>query len=180
MSTDTNFMRYYWIILLMLMMSCNDKVEKQIPDSVNWKKRKVEITNIDSLYKGNTYLSIYSEIYQRNEQSAHGLTATVSIRNPSTSDSIFILNANYYNTKGNLIKNYFDHPIFLEPLETVEIVIDETDRQGGTGANFIFNWATKKALVEPYFEAVMITTTHQQGISFITRGINKYNYVGNN
>ncbi len=160
------------IALLLLSSGCSEKVEKPLPDSINWKKRKIELTNTNTLHQGSTYLSVYSEIYQRSAQDAHGLTATVSIRNTSITDSIFILNANYHNTKGSLIKNYFDYPIFLEPLETVEIVIDETDRQGGTGANFIFNWATKNPLVEPYFEAVMITTTHQQGISFVTRGIN--------
>lgn len=172
--------KYFFYILLLFSVACQEKTEVNIPDSINWKKRKIAITNLDSLYRGVSYLSVYSEIYQRNEQSAHGLTATVSIRNTSTTDSIFILNANYHNTKGSLIKNYFDYPIFLEPLETVEIVIDEADRQGGTGANFIFNWATKKPEVEPYFEAVMITTTHQQGISFVTRGINSFSDGRNN
>jgi len=51
-------------------------------------------------------------------------------------DSIFLMNAKYYNTQGTLLLSYFEHPIYLAPLETVEIVIDEGDREGGTGANF--------------------------------------------
>jgi hypothetical protein len=46
------------------------------------------------------------------------------------------MNAKYYNTQGTLLRSYFEHPIYLAPLETVEIVIDEGDREGGTGANF--------------------------------------------
>ena len=29
-------------------------------------------------------------------------------------------------------------------METIEIVVDEEDKGGGTGANFVFDWATKK------------------------------------
>ena len=36
-------MGYYFILLTVLFISCNEKVEHQIPDSVNWKKRKIEL-----------------------------------------------------------------------------------------------------------------------------------------
>ena len=55
-------------------------------------------------------------------------------------------------------------------METVEIVIDEMDEQGGTGANFMFDWAMKKTSNEPLFEGVMISTSGQQGLSFTTQG----------
>jgi hypothetical protein len=96
---------------------------------------------------------------------------TVSLRNVSTTDAIYILKADYYNTKGDLIRSYFDSPIFIKPLETIEIVIDEKDSHGGSGANFIFDWATQKNSHEPVFEAVMISTSGQQGISFTTQGL---------
>ncbi|WP_316929563.1 DUF3124 domain-containing protein [Arenibacter latericius] len=125
----------------------------------------------DTLIKGSSYLSIYSSIYDGTEKALHHLTATASMRNVSISDSIYIMKASYYDTEGNLIRTYFDKPIFLKPLETIEIVIDQDDKFGGTGANFIFEWAVKSDLHEPIFEAVMISTTGQQGISFTTRGV---------
>ena len=81
------------------------------------------------------------------------------------------MNAEYYNTQGELLRSYFDHPIYLVPLETVEIVIDEGDREGGTGANFLFDWRIKQGSNEPLFEAIMISTSGQQGLSFTTNGI---------
>ena len=88
----------------------------------------------------------------------------------SKEDSIYIHHAEYYNTHGELIRSYFEEPIYLSPLETVEIVIDEKDKEGGTGANFIFDWASTSEENEPFFEAVMISTAGQQGLSFTTEG----------
>ncbi len=39
-------------------------------------------------------------------------------------------------------------------METVEIVIDETDEHGESGANFIFEWIIKATTPEPLFEAI--------------------------
>ena len=82
----------------------------------------------------------------------------------------FISNANYYNTNGELIRQYFKKPIFLKPLETVEIVIDEADNYGGSGANFIFAWSSKMTTPEPIFEAIMTSLRGAQGLSFTTTG----------
>ena len=98
------------------------------------------------------------------------MTATVSIRNVNRSDTIYIEKAEYFDTKGEMIRTYFDQAIFIEPLGTVEIVIDEIDREGGTGANFLFDWKIRQISIEPFFECVMISTSGQQGLSFATQG----------
>lgn len=131
----------------------------------------VDYNSMDSLVSGTSYLSIYSQIYSLSEHKTHDLTATVSMRNINLKDSIFISNAEYYNSEGVLIRTYFDHPIYIAPLETVEIVIDEEDQAGGTGANFIFNWKIPHGLNAPLFEGIMISTSGQQGLSFTTSGI---------
>ena len=124
----------------------------------------------DSMISGSTYLSVYSEIYSQSEHRTHNLTATVSMRNTNLSDTVFIDKAAYFDTHGNPIRSYFDKPVFIAPMETVEIVIDEVDREGGTGANFLFNWRIKPTSNEPLFEGVMISTSGQQGLSFTTQG----------
>ena len=142
--------------------------------SHDWENRKVNTTTPDSLLtKGSTYLPIYSEIYQQNKSFTFNLTTTVSIRNISLQDTVYIYTADYYDTYGNKIRRYLDHPVYVQPMETIEIVVNEEDKGGGTGANFVFDWATKKGKLEPFFEAVMISTAGQQGLSFTTRGIRK-------
>jgi hypothetical protein len=76
----------------------------------------------------------------------------------------------YYDTHGQVVRSYFEKTIFIAPMQTVEIVIAETDVEGGTGANFLFDWQAPAGAQEPYFEGVMISTSGQQGLSFTTQG----------
>ena len=158
------------LITVFFFFACESKKEISSLDPVNWEKRTVDFPLSDSLQHGTTYLSVYSQIYGQTEHRTYDLTATVSIRNVNRSDTIYIEKAEYFDTKGEMIRTYFDQAIFIEPLGTVEIVIDEIDREGGTGANFLFDWKIRQISIEPFFECVMISTSGQQGLSFATQG----------
>ena len=158
------------VLLSILVLSCDPPRKLSSTDAVNWDKRAVNFTVSDSLERGSTFLSIYSQIYTRNEEDQTDLTATVSLHNPNLTEKIYIDKAVYYNTHGESIRTYFNKPIFIRPMETVQIVIDGIDKEGGTGANFVFDWKVKQQTNEPIFEAVMINTYGQQGISFVTTG----------
>lgn len=162
-----------FLFIILVTMACEEPKEVSHMDPINWEKRKIQLNPKDSLVYGSTYLSIYSEIYDRSEKGTHNLTATASMRNISSKDSVYILRTDYYDTKGKLIRTYFKKPIFIKPLETIHIVIDQDDIHGGAGANFTFEWAVNKKTHEPLFEAVMISTTGQQGISFTTHGVKR-------
>ena len=92
-----------------------------------------------------------------------------SMRNTSDSDTIFLLKAEYFDTHGKSIRTYFNKPIYLAPMETTEIIIDEADIEGGTGSNFIIEWKIPENCPEPLFEGVMNSTMGQQGLSFTTQ-----------
>ena len=164
-----------YILVIAFCFSSRKQDEKELSsvNPINWKKRSINLKDSDSLIKGSSYLAVYSEIYSITEHRTINLTVTASIRNVSSTDTIYMLRGDYYNTKGDLTRTYFDFPIFLKPLETIEIVIDEKDTHGGTGANFIFEWALKHTGHEPIFDAVMISTSGQQGISFTTQGVKR-------
>ena len=159
----------YVIIVVWFITSCQSKVELSSVSPQNWSNRFINIDALDSLEYGMSYLSIYSQMYSMNEKTIHNLTAMVSLRNTSITDSIYITNADYYDSKGKLVRKYFDKTIYLAPLETTEIIIDEIDTSGGTGANFIFEWKTPSNCTEPIFEGVMNSTEWQLGFSFITQ-----------
>jgi len=159
-----------FLCISILFISCENSKEISSIAPINWEKRTLNSKLSDTLQIGKSYLSVYSQIYSTTEHRTHNLTVTVSMRNTNLKDSIFINNASYFDTEGNLIRTYFNKPIFLKPMETVEIVIDELDKQGGTGANFIFDWAIKQTSNEPLFEGIMISTSGQQGLSFSTTG----------
>lgn len=165
-------MRFCFILCLisMTILSCERPRKLSSTDPVNWDKRTVKTTLQDSLDQGSTFLSIYSQIFVRNDQEKSDLTATVSLHNPNLDTEIYIDKAIYYNTHGEPIRTYFEKTIFIRPMETVQIVIDGIDQEGGTGANFVFDWQKSQDSNEPIFEAVMISTYGQQGVSFVTTG----------
>lgn len=170
-------MKYIALIsfsLILMLASCNSEIQSHDDITpINWKERAATINPADSLQTGSSYLAVYSAIYSVTEHRIINLTVTVSLRNISSTDTIYIKKADYYNTEGDLIRSYTKTPVYLKPLETIEIVIDEKDNHGGSGANFIFEWTKQENTHEPIFDAVMISTSGQQGISFTTQGINR-------
>jgi hypothetical protein len=160
------------IVIVLLINACGGKETDKYPiKQADWTSKKSNIENFDNYTRGKTYLPVYSHIYHVHEHRTFDLTITVSIRNVSEIDSVYILKADYYNTVGENIRQYIKSPIYIKPLETLEIIIAEQDIEGGSGANFLFDWATIKDKNPPLFEAVMISTYGQQGLSFSTRGV---------
>ena len=158
------------ILVYLLVLSCEEPKPLSSVDPVNWEKRTVKTAINDSLESGSTFLSIYSQIYLRTENDQADLTATISLHNPNLESQVYVDKAVYYNTLGEPIRVYFDKTIFIKPMETVQIVIDGVDNEGGTGANFIFDWKIQPNTNEPIIEAIMISTYGQHGISFVTTG----------
>lgn len=161
--------RSIFLFSIVFLLSCSGEKEEEVHQN-DWSTRKATFQPGDSLETGTTYLSVYSSVYSFTEKSTTNLTATVSLRNTDLDNQIYVQDAKYYNTQGDLIRTYFDEAIFIDPLETVEIVIYQYDEEGGTGGNFIFNWSKAPKTCEPMFEAVMISTSGQQGLSFSTQG----------
>lgn len=161
---------FAYILGIFIFSSCvNQETEISSINPINWEKRTVKINLKDSMIYGETYLSNYSQIYSYTEHLTHDLTSTISMRNTSLTDTIYMISAKYFDTHGKLIRTYFDEPIYISPMETVAIVIDEKDQEGGTGANFLFDWAIKPQTTEPLFEGIQLSTAGR--ISFTTHGV---------
>lgn len=165
-------MKYSLLIASLLLFSCTEPVEQNnyLENNSNWKQRKTDNLNLDSLTSGSTYLSVYSHIYSNTEHEDISLGATVSIKNPNRTDTIFVTSAEYFDTHGKSLRNYANSPVYVSPMETVEIIINRLDKEGGSGANFIFEWKKKDSSYEPFFECVMISSDASRGYSFTTQG----------
>jgi hypothetical protein len=68
------------------------------------------------------------------------------------------------------MQNYLDSGEQIKPLASTSFVIEERDLRGGVGANFIVDWQSEAPIIPPVIEAVNISTTQQQGISFLSVG----------
>lgn len=158
-------------VSVLLFSGCGNKAPEVTYHLPEWLSRNIPVGHADSLPSHRTYLPVYSQIYSITENHITDLVATISIRNTDIKDSIYLRKIDYYNTSGQLIRHYLSAPVFMKPAETLEIIIKNSDNAGGSGANFIFEWASKSDTEKPLFESIMISTAGQQGISFTSRGV---------
>ncbi len=112
------------------------------------------------------YVPVYSHIFHQSEDRTFDLTTTLSIRNTSPTASITIGAVDYFDSEGTILKSYVEHPRRIGPLASTFVVIEERDRTGGVGANFIVTWRAGGPTTPPLVEAVMISTRSGQGVSF--------------
>ena len=116
------------------------------------------------------YVPIYSHIYSGDREYPFLLAATLSIRNTDPDQPITVTEIDYYDSDGKLLKKHLQKHLTLNPMASTRIVIKESDKSGGSGANFIVKWESKNRVTEPVIESIMIGTQTQQGISFTSRG----------
>lgn len=128
-----------------------------------------------ALSKGQTlYLPIYSHIWHGDVNQARGepmrsnLSALVSIRSTSLKTPLRLLSARYYNTEGKLLKEFVTSPRSIPPLGTLELFIEKSESEGGSGANFIIQWEAATATNPPVVEAVHIDNQASRPYSFVT------------
>ena len=115
-------------------------------------------------------MPVYSNIFSAPKQIPFNLVAIPSIRNTDISNSIRIISADYYDTKGKLIRKYYEKEIILAPLESTYLYLPEDDTAGGVGANFIVKWTATKEVNAPIVDCLMIGMKGGQGISFVSPG----------
>ncbi len=149
-----------------------------LPDSPNVNKKGEDIIESNQHYTDTStqhyhdtvYIPIYSDIYSVDRLKSTLLTATLSIRSTSLVDTTYINDIDYYDTNGKKVKSFIDQTLILGPMQSIDYVIERDDNSGGTGANFLVTWGAEKN-TKPLFQAVMIGTSGQHGLSFIVDGI---------
>lgn len=115
------------------------------------------------------YVPVYSHIYYDGGR-PYLLETTLSIRNVDQNDPVYVSKADYFDTAGNPTKQKLDRLIKLEPLQTVEFLIERHDASGGSGANFIVEWhAADRSVHAPLIEAVMVGRSGTNAISFVRK-----------
>jgi len=124
----------------------------------------------DRKFEDVIYVPIYSEIYLDKTNQNSLLAATLSIRNTSLKDSLFVTVIDYYHTDGSLVRSYLNQPIVISPMGTVNYVVEKDDTTGGAGANFIVSLSSDSPDIKPLIQAVMIGGTGNKAFCFSTDG----------
>jgi hypothetical protein len=102
------------------------------------------------------YVPVYSNVIAGPREVPVHLSNTLIIRNTDIHNQIIITAANYYDTQGALIREFYSQPVRLAPLETKYLYLSERDQEGGVGANFVIRWRSAKDVNPPIIECVMV------------------------
>ena len=116
------------------------------------------------------YVPAYSEIFYGREGLSMDLAVTLALHNTDLDSPIIIQSVRYYDTDGNLVRDYITEPVEISPLATTGFLVEDSDSSGGWGANFIVEWVAEEPVYEPLIEALMVSTRGTQGVSMISIG----------
>ena len=156
------------IFFLFTLSGCKDNNGEKIhlPSEV-YNYAKIDTSAL--VNKHAVYVPVYSHIYAESGASLIYLTATLSIRNTSFTDSFYVIDVVYYGSQGEVLKHYLNSTLLVKPMASIEFVVERTNSKGGAGANFIVNWGAYKTGIEPLIQTLM--NEGSAGTSFIANGV---------
>ena len=104
---------------------------------------------------GAFYVPVYSSVSMSEGKLRAEFSVTLSIHNASETRPLVLRRIAYFDTSGKLVESYLKAPVALKPFSSVEVFVPVTDVRGGTGANFVVDWAASGEIAEPVVEALM-------------------------
>jgi hypothetical protein len=102
---------------------------------------------------GAFYVPAYSSVSMSQGKLRGDFSVTLSIHNASETKPRVLKRIAYFDTSGKMVEGYLKAPIALKPFSTIEVFIPTSDVRGGTGANFVVDWAASGEIAEPAVEA---------------------------
>jgi hypothetical protein len=119
---------------------------------------------------GAFYVPVYSSVSMSQGKVRADFSVTLSIHNASETRPLVLRRIAYFDTTGKLVESYLKAPVALKPFSTIEVFVPTTDVRGGTGANFVVDWAASGEIAEPVIEALMVGGIGSGHYAFTTQG----------
>jgi hypothetical protein len=119
---------------------------------------------------GAFYIPVYSSVAMSQGKLRADFSVTLSIHNASETRPLVLRRVAYFDTGGKMVENYLKAPVALKPFSTVEVFVPATDVRGGTGANFVVDWAAAGEIAEPVVEALMFGGIGSGHYAFVSQG----------
>jgi hypothetical protein len=119
---------------------------------------------------GTSYVPVYSSVSMSQGKLRADFSVTLSIHNASETRPLVLKRIAYFDTSGKMVESYLKSPVALKPFSTIEVFIAANDVRGGTGANFVVDWAATSEIAEPAVEALMVGSVGPGHYAFISQG----------
>ena len=120
----------------------------------------------------NVYVPAYSDLYYESHEKKTFFTVILSLRNISFTDTLYFTHIDYYSSHGKLLRQYIDQVLVLKPMESMEYIVEEAEKEGGTGANFVVSYSAKSNLKNhPFIESIMMGNLDNYRFAFTSPGV---------
>ncbi|WP_164658132.1 DUF3124 domain-containing protein [Tropicibacter sp. Alg240-R139] len=110
----------------------------------------------------------YSEVLTH-EGSSEPLASTLYIHNVDPELSIAVLEIEYLDTDGGLVKRHLNGEKVLESFQSMRVLVPLGSTQNAHGGNFVVKWEAEDAVLQPIVEALIVGGNGTHGISFISK-----------
>ena len=148
----------------------NKEYQKEISkrQSTSFEYFKSTDEKIDNSFdKKKFYVPVYSHLFLSQNKYTR-LSISLSIRNSDQEKDLYIESVDYYNTQGELVKKYLSQPHILKPMASIDYFVSLEDMSGGHGAKFLVNVASKEKISQPIIQAIMLNTSGNSNLCFLT------------
>lgn len=157
---------FIYIFAAIILFGCTPQNEEQILSE----GEPIVIQDLDITTGQTIFVPAYSEVNYAAEGRTLDLDVTLSIHNTDFTHPIIITSVRYFNTQGQLAKEYLSEPQRLEPMASADFYVNGREQTGGVGTNFIVEWVAEQPVYEPVVETLMLSTSGTQGLSFTSPG----------
>ncbi len=167
-------MRFYydkWLIFILaiiFLFGCTSQGGEQ--SSTSSEANPIVVQDLDITTGQVLFVPAYSEVNFAPNGRTLELAVTLSIHNTDFAHPIIVTSVRYYDTNGQLVREYLSQPQQLGPMASTDYFVHAGEQTGGVGTNFIVEWVAEEPVYEPVVETLMLSTSGTQGLSFTSPG----------
>lgn len=157
------------VFVITLLFGCTSQDAERSPESPA-NAEIILVQDLDITSGQTIYVPAYSGIYIDNGGRIFDIGVTLSIHNTDFSHPIVLTSVRYYDTQGQLVREYLTQTQRLAPMASTDYFVASGEQANGVGTNFIVEWVAEEAVYEPIVEAIMFQTRGTHGVAFTSPG----------
>jgi hypothetical protein len=167
----THIMGWFSAILVGFLLIHAPRAKAQAPSiEQNFASSLTSVPPEPLTVSGGFYVPVYSSVSMSQGKLRADFSVTLSVHNASETRPLVLKRVAYFDTSGKMVESYLKSPVALKPFATIEVFIPTSDVRGGTGANFVVDWAAAGEIAEPAVEALMVGGIGAGHYAFISQG----------
>jgi hypothetical protein len=157
------------LLLTLVVFGCTPPEEKPALPTPPPEEEPVFIHDLDITTGQTIFVPAYSEVHYTANNTMK-LAVTLTIHNTDFTYPIILTSIRYYDSKGQMVREYLKKPQRLGPMATADFFVKSGEQTGGVGSNFIVEWVGEHPAYEPVVETLMLSNSGTQGLSFTSTG----------